>query len=511
MAAVLAEKTFGGKPAARKAFQVGQNSATLNDVLALHPILEEHMSLEDKNLIITRRNFLTGAAAATAGVMGMPLILRAQDANKKLNIAFVGTGGRAGAHVNAGEFKAHNYVAFAEVDQGSWGDILKIAPNAKGYTDWRRMFDNHMKEIDVVVVATPDHSHALPSLRAMLEGKHVYCEKPLTWSIEESRMMAQVAASKKVATQMGNQGHANEGNRLVVEWVRAGIIGDITEVHTWTNRPVWPQGNLKREPIPKPEKLDWDAWIGPAQMREYHKNLHTFAWRGWQDFGCGAVGDMGCHTWDCVFWAMQPDYPTQVELLEIEEKGPETFPRGSHFKWTFPAKGARPGFVAHWYSGKRAGSEALVKPPLPEEWINDPVRKNGDKISELPGSASIFVGTKGKFLVTGDYADGGPRMIPEALNKEITRPEKTIPRSVGHYKEFIQAATGEKPWDSPGSNFSGYAGPLTEVMLLGAISEKIGEVGFKIDCDPVKREILTKEALPYRTRVYRPGWELPKI
>lgn len=481
------------------------------------------MSQDESKKIITRRQFMRGATVVSAGVVGFPTIVRAQaqGANKKLNIAFVGTGGRAGAHVGANEMKAHNYVAFADVDKNAWGNVTKVAPNAKGYTDWRKMFDNHLKEIDAVVVATPDHAHALPSLHAMLAGKHVYCEKPLTWSIEEARRMAQVAAEKKVATQMGNQGHSNEGNRLVVEFVRAGIIGDITEVHTWTNRPVWPQGNLiNLEPIPVPANLDWDSWIGPAEFKPYHNfadlhkrdkdgnpevgNMHGFKWRGWMDYGCGAVGDMGCHTWDCVFWALNPDYPTQVELLDIKDRGAESFARQTHFKWTFPAKGARPGFVAHWYSGG-------MKPPVPEEYLNDPARKNGDKAPELPGSATIFVGTKGKFMVTGDYADSGPRMIPEARNKEITRPDKTIPRAPeGHYNNWLLAATGEKPWDYPGSNFSGYAGPLTEVMLLGSISEKIGEVGFKINCDAEKREILTREARAYRQRnTYRKGWELP--
>jgi predicted dehydrogenase len=467
----------------------------------------ENADKGNESRIITRRQFVSGAAAVTAGVMGMPLILRAQGANKKLNIAFVGTGGRAGAHVNANEFKEHNYVAFADVDKNNWKDILKIAPNAKGYTDYRKMLDAHMKEIDVLIVATPDHTHALPSLHAIREGKHVYCEKPLTWSIQESRLMEQFTAAKKVATQMGNQGHANSGNRRVVEWVRAGVIGDITEVHTWTNRPVWDsQGIIERPPTkPVPENLDWDSWIGPAPYRDYHEKLHTFAWRGWQEFGCGAVGDMGCHSWDCVFWALQPDYPSQVELLRIEGPGgKETFPRKTHFKWHFPAKGNRKPFVAHWYSGG-------FKPPVPEEFINDPVRKNGDKLPELPGSGNIFIGTKGKFIVTGDYADSGPRMMPDALNKEIQRPEQTIPPSPGHYREFLMAATGEKPWDYPGSNFAGYAAPLTDVMLIGAIAEKIGEVGFKIDCNPEKREIVTPLAQTYWGREYRKGWELPKL
>ncbi len=481
---------------------------------------------QQENRLITRRQFATGAAAITAGVMGMPLILRAQGANKKLNIAFVGTGGRAGAHVGSGDLQKHNIVAYADVDKGAWGNAQKVAPNAKAYTDWRKMFDNHLNQIDAVVVAVPDHSHALPALHAIKAGKHVYCEKPLTWSIEEARAMAEFTAAKKVATQMGNQGHSNEGNRLVVEWVRAGVIGDITEIHTWTNRPVWPQGNLVNlQPKAPPANLDWDSWIGPADYRPYHDfanmnnvdkdgnpeigNMHGFKWRGWFDYGCGAVGDMGCHTWDCVFWAMNPDYPSQVELLEIKDRGAESFARQAHFKWTFPAKGNRPGFVAHWYSGG-------MKPPLPEEFLNDPTRKNGDKPPTLPDSASYFVGTKGKFIVTGDYADGGPRMMPEALNKEITRPEKTIERvpggSNGHYNDWLVAATGEKPWNHPGSNFATYAGPLTEVMLLGAITEKIGEPGYKIKCDAEKRDILDTVAKAYRQRnIYRQGWELPKL
>ncbi len=458
-----------------------------------------------ENRIVTRRQFVTGAAAVTAGVMGMPLILRAQGANKKLNIAFVGTGGRAGAHVNSGELKAHNYVAFSEVDSGRWGEIQKIAPNAKGYTDWRKMFDNHLKEIDAVVVAVPDHSHALPSLHAMLAGKAVYCEKPLTWSIEEARLMAEFAAAKKVATQMGNQGHSNVANRRMVEYVRSGILGDITEVHTWTNRPVWPQGNLKREPEPLPANLDWDSWIGPAPMRDYQKHLHSFDWRGWFEFGCGAVGDMGCHTWDNVFWSMNPDYPSQVELLDIKDKGSETFPAQSHFMWTFPAKGNRPAFKAHWYSGG-------MTPTPPEEYLNDPRFKNGDKPPKFEGSGNLFIGTKGKMIGFGDYG-GSPIVLPEALGKDVKIAE-VIPRVPGsnHYNDWLVAVTGEKPWDHPGSNFAGYAGPLTEVMLLGAITEKVGEVGYKIDCDPVKREILTNDAKPYRQRnPYRKGWELPKL
>ncbi|MDQ3815822.1 MAG: Gfo/Idh/MocA family oxidoreductase [Armatimonadota bacterium] len=498
-------------------------------------------SEENTNRIITRRRFVQGVAATAAGVVSFPYILRAAELgagspSKKLNIAFIGTGGRAGAHVSellktAEELtrtpeelakmnekdrdklerrKTITCVAYADADPSHQGEVAKRAPDAKGYTDWREMFDNHLKDIDAVIIAIPDHSHAVATLRAIREGKHVYCEKPLTWGVQEARMVAEATAAKKVATQMGNQGHSNEGNRLTVEWIRAGVIGDVQEIHTWTNRPVWPQGNLKRVAAAPPDGLNWDVWLGPAPFREYHKfvegdgkeekSVHPFNWRGWFDFGAGAVGDMGCHTWDAPFWAMNPDYPSAVELVAIDEKGTESFPRRSHFKWEFPAKGNRAAFVAHWYSGG-------MKPPAPEEFVNDPaVESKEGKKRELPGSGSLYIGTKGKLLVTGDYGDS-PRLIPEAAMKEFQRPEKTIARSPGHMDEWLMACKEEKPWDFPGSNFSGYAGPLTEVMLLGTIAERIGEVGFRIECDPTARTIKTKEALALAGREPRKGWE----
>ncbi len=443
---------------------------------------------------LSRRRFMQGVGTVAGAMFAGPYLLRAADVGKKLNIAFVGTGGQAGAHI--GLAKTENCVAYCDVDKGRWDAIAKMAPNAKSYTDYRKMLDAHEKEIDAVIVTTPDHNHAPASIRAILAGKHCHTEKPLTWSVHEARALAEATAKMKVATQMGNMGHANEGNRLVVEWVRSGLLGDIKEVHTWTNRPIWPQGVAKRPPTkPVPANLDWDSWIGPAPFREYHDGLHSFAWRGWFDFGCGAVGDMGCHTWDCVFWAMDPDYPSTVELMKIEGRNAETFPKSCLFKWEFPAKGNRPAFTAFW-------SEGGVKPPIPEEILNDPTRTK----KELPGSGSLFIGTKGKMLVEGDYADS-PRLIPESFMKEAKRPEKSIPRSPGHKQEWLMACRGEKPWDFPGSNFAKYAGPLTEVMLLGAITQRIGEVGFKVECDPVARTIKTKEALAFAQRTPRPGWD----
>ena len=311
---------------------------------------------------------------------------------------------------------------------------------------------------------------------------------------------------------MGNQGHANQGNRKIVEWIRDGVIGDVQEVHTWTNRPVWPQGQIERGAVhPVPAGLDWDAWLGPAQFSDYtevdgHSPIVGFKWRGWRDYGCGAIGDMGCHTWDNVFWSLQPDYPEYLELLDIKEPGKETFAKQTKFKWVFPAKGNRKGFEAFWYSGG-------MKPEIPEEMAKDPVRTQGGKKPEMPNSGCMYVGSKGKLFITGDYGDS-PRLIPEKSMQDYAEATKgkvspnAIEKSPGHHEEFLLAARGEKPWNFPKSNFSEYSGPLTEVMLLGCICEKIGQIGFKIECDPVKREIKTKEALALASREYRNGWKL---
>jgi predicted dehydrogenase len=477
------------------------------------------MTNQSRPLTPSRRRFMYGVATTAAATFAGPYILRAAEpGNEKLRIAYVGTGGQAGAHTplvkpietKEGETpkpsltSGHICPAYCDVDRKAWKDIAKWQPSAKSYTDYRKMFDNHMKEIDAVCVAVPDHNHACASAIALREGKHVYTEKPLTWSVGEARALAELAAEKKVATQMGNMGHANEGNRIVVELVRGGVLGDIREVHTWTNRPVWPQGIEKRPASkPPPDTLDWESWIGPAPYRDYHDGLHNFSWRGWFDFGCGAVGDMGCHTWDCVFWAMQPDYPNYAKLVNIVGRTKETYPKQSIIKWQFPAKGNRPAFDAYWYEGG-------LKPEIPDEYLEDPARadpnsKTALKVQKFPDSGSLFIGAKGKLLVAGDYADS-PRLIPESFMKQAGRPQKILERSPGHKQEWILAAMGEKPWNFPKSNFAEYAGPLTEVMLIGAMAIRVGEPGFKVECDAEKRTIKTKEVLEWCNRKYREGW-----
>ncbi len=468
---------------------------------------------------LSRRRLLqVPAVAAAACVLGRdrrlfgqaPAVLRTRSPNSKLNTACVAVGGRGGAHV--GPASSEQIIAICDVDEGRLKKCEeglkkgnKIPKGVKCYTDYRKLFDELGKELDAVFVATPDHNHAAASLLALKNGIACYTEKPCAWSVAEAKALAEAAAKAKVATQMGNQGHAGGGIRKVVEWIRDGAIGEVKEVYTWTNRPIWPQGITQRpESKPVPKGLDWENWIGPAPFRDYHDGLHSFAWRGWQDFGCGAIGDMGCHTWDNVFWSMNADWPTAIELLEINGPGGrETFPKQSNFKWEFPARGGRAAFTAYWMSGG-------LRPPVPEEMLNDPTRK-GKKV-EMPKSGNLYIGSKGKLLVAGDYADS-PRLIPETSMKawQEERKGKTssnaIEGSPGHHKEFLMAAKGEKPWDFPKSNFT-YAGPLTEVMLLGAIAEKIGKIGFRIECDAEKRVVKTADAAALVGREYRKGWSL---
>lgn len=450
---------------------------------------------------ITRRKFIQGSLSTMAVMAATgPSMLRADSANNKLGIAHIGVGGRGGAHL--GVSRNHNCIALCEVDLGRLGNAARQYPDAKIYQDWRKMFDELESRIDAVIISTPDHQHAAAVMRALKSGKHVYCEKPLSFNIHEARVIAEETARRKLATQMGNQGHANQGNRRVVEWVRAGVLGTITEVHTWTNRPVWPQGIAERPgTIAVPENLDWDVWIGPAPFRERHQHLHPFGWRGWIDFGCGAIGDMGAHTWDCVWWAMDPDAPVSAECLRFEPgRNRETFPSRAVYKWQFAAKGDRPAFDAYWYEGG-------WKPDVPEEILNDPARRN----KELPGSGSLFIGTKGKLLVTGDYGNS-PRLIPESAMEALAedlRAEKikidTIAPSPGHTAEWLRACTGEESWDYPKSNFL-YAGPLNEAMNLANVAYLVGR---KVEWDAKNLRCLNApEADQYIRREYRKGWEL---
>ena len=445
----------------------------------------------------TRRTFIKSTAAAGAAMpLVMPPLARAQSPNNKLNVAFIGTGGRGNAHVGEINRMGENCPAYCDVDTSRQGRAAKNWPNAKAYQDYRRMLDREQKNIDAVFVATPDHHHYPAAMQALQLDKAVYCEKPLTWGVWEAHQLAKEAQKRKLPTQMGNQGHAKQGWRVVVAWINEGAIGDVKEVHTWTNRPVWPQGpkaakraaSKQGSPDPVPDSLDWNTWIGPAPMRPFVKGVyHPFKWRGWYDFGSGALGDMACHTMDGTFWALNPGDPTSVEPVEVTGHTDDAFPNTTVVKWNFPERNGRPAFAQYWYSGGRKPRRPYVIDQ--DEW---------DKI----GSGNLFIGTKGILRVWGDYGDS-PRLVPHALLEQVGKPKNMLPPSPGHHAEFVMAAKGAKPWDFPKSNFS-YAGPMSATIQLGNVALKAGE---RIEWDAKKMEVTNlPEANRYIRREPREGW-----
>ncbi|MFK7911654.1 MAG: Gfo/Idh/MocA family protein [Akkermansiaceae bacterium] len=418
---------------------------------------------------LNRRKFLSQLTLAGASTLGFPSIVRGQNLNSKLQVGFVATGGQAGVHLRKSHELGLQCIAFADIDKKMWANATGKEgwEKAAAYTDWREMFQKHGKELDVVFVTTPDHSHYAPSMTAVSMGIHCYTEKPLTWSVKEAQMLtAAYKANPKVVTQMGNQGHAGTGWRMVYDYIKAGAIGDVKEFHTWTNRPVWPQGGGRPEGNdPIPDDINWDAWIGPAPMRPYKKEAyHRFKWRGVVDFGSGALGDMACHTTDGIYAIMQPGYAESCEPIFMTEPVGDQFPAGMIFKATYRATDERPGFSTTWYEGKDKDGKPNV-PETPEELKVDN--------RELPQTGNLIIGTKGKMLVRGDYWDS-PMLIPETKRREFGRPKQLLERSPGHHEEFFMACRGEKPREFSQSNFA-YAGPMTANIQLGNLSARAGK------------------------------------
>lgn len=412
--------------------------------------------------------------------------------SEKLNIAVVGVGGKGFS--DAESLASQNIIALCDVDERYASRAFNRFPAAKRYRDFRVMLEKE-KDIDAVVAATPDHTHALISLTAMKMGKHVYCQKPLTHTVEEAQLMSRVAARTKVATQMGNQGQASEHTRRIQEFIADGAIGPVREVHVWTDRPMqgafdvyWPQGVNRPEDQPAvPDHLDWNLWLGPAPVRAYHPAYHPFKWRGWWDFGTGALGDIGCHALDSVFRALKLGYPLSVQA-SCSRVNAETYPVASMVTYEFGARGDMPAVTLRWYDGG-------LKPPRPQEL--EPGRRMGD-------GGTLYIGDDGKIL------DG--RIIPETKMKAYTPPAKTLPRSIGHYEEWIAACKGGAP---AGANF-GFAGPLTEVVLLGNIALRIELreklMTQKLLWDAEKKEFSNlPEANAFLKKSYRDGFSLPVV
>lgn len=446
-----------------------------------------------KSPSLSRRQVLKGATAVVAtGLVACPKKVFTYEANEKVNIAVIAVGGRGGANLNgvAGE----NVVALCDVDRRPLEAAAKRFPAAKTYTDYRKLLDE-VKNLDAVVVSTPDHMHAPICLRAMGQGLHCYCEKPLTRTVEEAHRMAALAKEKKLATHMGTPGRGSHETARLVEIIRSGAIGQVTEVHYWTDRPIWPQGFDRPEgQDPVPAYLDWENWIGAAAMRPFKEKwpeghpvyklppqqlhagwvYHPFVWRGWWDFGTGALGDIAPHSWHSAFWGLDLDAPESVDVVDTSGPVTEMFPAWSILRFNFSAKGDRPPVKLYWYDGGKTPPADMLG------------------VKKVPIGGWLIVGTKATLGV--GHKSG--RDFPDV--------PQTLRRYGDMYAEWIGSIKSGNP-DQPSCPFS-YAGPLTESYLLGNIALKLGRT---IKWDPAKREITNiPEANQWLKPTYRPGWEV---
>jgi len=430
-----------------------------------------------------RRTFLKGAAIGGFSFLflrGSRLAFSYQQ-NEKLNIAMVGAGGRGRGNLDG--VLSENIVALCDVDERLAYSARQACPNAKFYKDFRKMLEQMRNQIDAVVVSTPDHTHAVAAAMAIRMGKHVYCEKPLTRAIWEARTLRDLARRYKVATQMGNQGTASNELRHGVEVIQSGVLGKVTEIHVWSNRPIWPQGIARpKEEMIIPEGLDWELWLGPAPKRPYHDAYHPFKWRGWIDFGTGAIGDMACHTMNMAFWALNLRDPVSIEAETSGVNG-ETFPKWSIVRYQFPQRGDLAPCKMVWYDGGQ-------KPPV--ELLQ------GEQMAD---SGLLLIGSEGTLYSPGDY--GTPFvLLPREKFASYQPPAPSIPRSPGHHQEWINACKGGP---AAMSNFD-YASALTETALLGNLAIITGE---RINWDAKRMKAVN---CPKADRIihptYRKGWSL---
>ncbi|MBM3879846.1 MAG: Gfo/Idh/MocA family oxidoreductase [Verrucomicrobia bacterium] len=469
--------------------------------------------------ILTRRQFVGRTAWSAAAFLVVPssvLGLRGQTSpNSKLNLAGVGAAGQGASDLaSIQRVSEENIVALCDVDWRHAAGSFRRYPNAKPYKDYRKMLDE-VKEIDAIVVATPDHHHAFAAIEGLKRGKHVYCEKPLTHSVWEARQLGQAARAAKRATQMGNQGQASEETRRLCELVWAGAIGPVTEAHIWTDRPsqglfneYWPQGVPRpKETPPVPDTLDWDLWLGPAPERPYNPIYCPFRWRGWWDFGTGALGDIGCHSMDPVFRALKlgDTAPSSVQASSTRVNE-ETFPLGSMVTYRFPARPAEVQPINYHVQGQTGpAAGAVPMPPVKVVWYDGglrPPRPEGLEDEQVMGdNGRLLIGEKGFLL--------GNRIYPESRRREFQDPPRTIPRVRDHYLEWIEACKGGKP---AGSNFD-WAAPLAEAVLLGNVALRVqlrqDLTRYALLWDPANLKFTNLEkANQFVKREYRAGWTL---
>ena len=445
-----------------------------------------------------RRQFLRDTGLAGVGFWvagGLSLAADKDSPNGRLNIACIGVGGKGGSDSSQAG-RGGTVVALCDIDDKTLDGKAKQFPKAKKYNDFRKMFDEMGGQIDAVTVSTPDHTHAAAAMMAIKLKKHVYCQKPLTHTVFEARALREAARANKVCTQMGNQGSAENGLREAVEVIQAGGIGPVTEAHVWTNRPIWPQApglTSRPKPADVPAGVHWDEWLGPAPYRPYAKGYHPFAWRGFWDFGTGALGDMACHTANMAFRALNLGYPTSIQA-DNDDINPETYPMWATITFQFPARGDMPPVKFVWYEGKRDGKKNLP----PRELFHG---------ENPPGSGSLLVGAKGVLYSPDDY---GARyfLLPKKEFAGYKKPEQSLPRNgkgdLGMKQEWAQAIKENKP-EIAYSNFD-FAAMLTETILLGNVAMRAGK---KLEWDgPNLKFTNLPEANKLLKTDYRPGWVL---
>ena len=447
-------------------------------------------------LEMTRRRFLGASAVVTMGVQVVPS--RVFGANSRLAVAGIGVGGKGRADVTGAANAGADIVALCDVDENRGASMFKSYPKAKRFNDFRVMLENMGNSIDACTISTPDHTHAVATSLAMRMGKHCYTQKPLTHDIYEARYLTELAKATGVVTQMGNQAHAGEPIRRAVELIRAGIIGNVSEAHVWTNRPIWPQGmNDRPAKAEIPKGLVWDNWLGPAPFREYGKGYVPFAWRGWWDFGTGALGDMACHIMDMAWWSLELGSPTSVKAQQAGHTS-ESAPNWAVIDYQFGYRGSRPPVKLIWYDGKKNGVQNA-----PSLEVTGGVNMTEKKTKRRGAYGSVLIGDKGRmffnrfsdWMVTGRDADEVKQV------ENITK--KTLPRTKDNYVEWVDAITGKG--HKPLSRFE-IAGPFTEMVLLGNLAIQAGE-DVKWNAEEL-RSTNSEKANRYVRGEYRKGWKL---
>jgi predicted dehydrogenase len=469
------------------------------------------------NTKLTRRAFLKNTVLAAGVIAAAPFnILTAANAGDKIRCVVIGCGGRGMNHLGA--TMDENIVAIVDVDEKRSTNVKKLfedkerdSSKIREFTDYRKMFDKIGKGIDAVFIASPNHQHALPAMIAMQLGKHVYCEKPVCHNIGEARELRAMAAKTKVATQMGNQGHCEEGYRKLCEYIWAGVIGKVTETHSWTNRANGGAG--PRPPKkPMPAGMHWNEWIGPAPYRNFHDDIHPHEWHGWYDFGNGSIGNMGCHVLDGLYWALKIEHPTSIEVEEMRGGSNERYPIGSRVRWDIPARGDMPALKNFWYEGLNPTAEGQADGLLrvakgkdryfPAQLV-ELLNKYPDEELDSGDSGTIYIGDKG-IIFTGTYGDK-MHIVPWEKMNETPAPPKTLPRPKGIFKDFLDAIREGKT--ETAASFD-YGTRLTEFSLLGNLAMHAG-AGKKVLWDgPGMKVTNLPELNAWVKRENRKGWRI---